>query len=140
MADCAFIENVAEYGGAVRNRIGLLKLIRCQSVGSSATAGGGSIATDGAKALTLTDSLPWRNSAETGGAMHVVASAPILRNVTIASNIASYRTGGLFNYQSLNGEYSPTISTCIFWKNRDGGDRYAPLAVLPRRMQGTSMP
>lgn len=133
VTDCLFTENTAWAGGALANRDATTEMVRCQFVGNSVTNYGGAIFSNGLDyntpdaTPTLTDCLMSQNSSgRDGGAIYNTSISMTLRNVTISSNTAANRSGGLYGlWQTW------TISNSILWKNQDSNGEIESSQIRP---------
>jgi len=117
---CTFIANSASFGGAISQGDTDSVIVGCRFIGNAASMGGG-IANHGYSDPTLANCTFSSNSAEFGaGFYNTTGSAPGFVNCTFAKNLATNRGAGILSFS--NYDFSPVLTNCIFWDNRDSTD------------------
>jgi hypothetical protein len=111
LTDVSFIDNKADWGGAIFNETSNPFLSRVSFADNSARIGGGIV--NSGSHPTLTSVSFTGNSAEYGGGMYNYASSPMLTSVFFSDNSAE-EGGGMTNEGA-----NPTIVRSIFWNNKD---------------------
>ncbi|MBR6023647.1 MAG: peptidase C1 [Methanobrevibacter sp.] len=124
LTNCTFLDNYAEYGGAVYVEIGVLSVDGCNFINNSAKAYGGSISCEDGSTLKISDSFfdSDKSIEDAGGAIYTRLSSAIIRNTDFV-NCSSFFGGAIC---SLNGQLD--VSASRFRKNSaqfDGGAVYA---------------
>ena len=124
LTNCTFLDNYAEYGGAVYVEIGVLSINECNFINNSAKAYGGSISCEDGSTLIVSDSYFDNDESmeDAGGAIYSRLSSAIVRNTEFV-NCSSFFGGAIC---SLNGQLD--VSSSRFRKNSaqyDGGAIYS---------------
>ena len=123
VTNCIFIDNSAEYGGAMYNRNDSHPVVTdCKFISNSASNDGGAISCyrDGLPVHpTITNCLFADNSTvDDGGAIYCRSSTPTITNCTFTGNSTDDNGGACYGATSA----SPTIINCTF-SNNSSGDR-----------------
>jgi WD40 repeat protein/serine/threonine protein kinase len=138
LQNCTFIGNRAakNSGGGIRSYTeNTFSLLNCRFVGNSACNEGGGVFNDGESNATLANCIFVGNSARNGGGgmsnwpdKHGPSHAR-LTNCTFIANSSRVTPGGLRDF----GEYSSTLTNCIFWSNTDSDGSFESAQVHGER-------
>jgi hypothetical protein len=114
---CRFLDNEADYGGAVAVRDGYAAFSHCKFVSNTAIDSGGAVwGYFGGPAFT--NCLFIDNSADVGGAEFFYDhSDPTHVNCTFTANTATSDAGGIYALHVCD----PSFVNCILWANTDSG-------------------
>ncbi len=118
IANCTFIDNKAEFGGAIDlgAGTGMIVITDSRFLGNTAAHSGGAIDNNMEGNVAFSNCLFRGNSctAFVGGAINNRGVIGLI-NCTVASNSSANLVGGMFNSSSA----AATITNCIFWDNSD---------------------
>ncbi|PKN90958.1 MAG: hypothetical protein CVU44_21875 [Chloroflexi bacterium HGW-Chloroflexi-6] len=117
LTDVIFLNNIAKYGGGMRNFNSSPTLTNVTFSNNSASNGGGMYNAENSDSMLSNVTFNANTATQAGGGMKQLKSSPVLANVTFSANSAD-EGGGMYNFENS----SPTLTNVVIANSTNGGD------------------